>query len=196
MEKPQIIEFLLQALEHERGGVKVYETALECVLNDDLREEFRKYHEQTRRHVQILTDACLQLDVDPDQDTPGREVVRMMGQSLVEAMRKAKSGGKPAAAQIVACECVVLAEVKDHLNWELIGQLAQKGEGDAARALTAAYEEVEDQEDEHLYHSRGWCRELWIEQLGMQPVLPPPEERQHVKTAVGAARAAHSRKPS
>jgi hypothetical protein len=46
-----------------------------------------------------------------------------------------------------------------------------------------------DEEDEHLYHTKGWCRELWIESLGMKAVLPPPEERKHVKTAIGAARA-------
>jgi hypothetical protein len=51
----------------------------------------------------------------------------------------------------------------------------------------------EDQEDEHLYHSRGWCRELWIDSLGMKAVLPPPEEKRHVKTAIGAARAEHAR---
>ena len=45
------------------------------------------------------------------------------------------------------------------------------------------------QEDEHLYHTTGWSRELWIEALGMPAVLPPPEEEKDVKTAIGAARA-------
>jgi hypothetical protein len=52
---------------------------------------------------------------------------------------------------------------------------------------------VEDEEDEHLYHTKGWCRELWMESLGMRAVLPPPEERKHVKTAIGAARAEQER---
>jgi len=109
-------------------------------------------------------------------------------------MKKAKAAGNPDAAEIVACECVVLAETKDHLNWELIGQLADKGEGDGVEALQEAYDEVEDQEDEHLYHSKGWCRELWLKALGMKAMLPPPEEKKHVKTAIGAARAEQSRK--
>ena len=41
--------------------------------------------------------------------------------------------------------------------------------------------------DEH--HSKGWCRELWLQSLGMKAVLPPPEERKHVTTAISAARA-------
>jgi hypothetical protein len=53
---------------------------------------------------------------------------------------------------------------------------------------------VEEQEDEHLYHSKGWGRELWIASLGVPAVLPPPEEEKHVKTAIGAARAQQSRK--
>jgi hypothetical protein len=60
--------------------------------------------------------------------------------------------------------------------------------------LKEAYEEVEEQEDEHLYHSTGWTRELWIQSLGMPAVLPPPEEEKEVKTAIGAARAKQSRK--
>jgi hypothetical protein len=143
-----------------------------------------------------LTELCGTLEIDPNVQTPGREVVRMLGNSLVEAMKKAKSGGNPDAAEIVACECVTLAETKDHMNWELIGQLAENGKGDGVEALKDAYDEVEDQEDEHLYHSRGWARELWIQCLGMKAVLPPPEERKHVKTAIDAARAEQSRKSS
>jgi hypothetical protein len=87
----------------------------------------------------------------------------------------------------------VLAETKDHLDWELIGMLASKAKGETAEALREAHKEVEDQEDEHLYHTTGWCRELWIQALGMPAVLPPPEEEKDVKTAIGAARAKKER---
>ena len=79
------------------------------------------------------------------------------------------------AAQMVAAECVTLAETKDHLNWELIGELAKNSTGEA-KALKEAHDQVEPEEDEHLYHTQGWTRELWIETLGMPAVLPPPEE--------------------
>ena len=194
MNQEQVIDLLLQALEHERGGIKVYETALKCVQNEDLREEYEKYLEETRNHEQVVLDLCEALEIDPEAETPGRAIVRIVGGALVEAMEKAKASGKPDAAEIVACECVVLAETKDHLNWELIGALAEEGEGDAVEALQDAYDEVEDQEDEHLYHSKGWCRELWMQALGMKAQLPPPEERKHVKTAIEAARAEQSRK--
>jgi hypothetical protein len=105
----------------------------------------------------------------------------------------ARQAGNPAAAQLVAAECVVHAETKDHMNWELMGEAAQKLKGDEADAISEAVQEVEEEEDEHLYHSTGWARELWIESLGMPAVLPPPEEEKDVKTAIGAARAKHAR---
>ena len=107
MKKQQLEELLLQSLEHELGGVKVYAKAIEC----------------------------------------------------------------------------------DHLDWELLSKCAKQLKGGGTEELEAACDEIEDQEDEHIYHSKGWCRELWIESLGLSPVLPPPEEQKHVKTAIGAARA-------
>jgi rubrerythrin len=186
-------ELLYQALETEIGGVEIYTNALEVAQNDDLRKEWTEYLEQTRRHHQILLDLFGELGLDPEARTPGREVVAHLGASLVQAIQKARSDADPASAEIVAGECVVLAETKDHMNWELIGQVIKNGKGNAIDALRTAYEQVEDEEDEHLYHSSGWTRELWINALGMPAVLPPPEEIRHVETKIGAARAEKAR---
>jgi hypothetical protein len=133
------------------------------------------------------------LGLDPKRETPGRGVVRHIGKALVQAMEMARKAGNKDAAQVVAAECVVLAETKDHLNWELIGAAAKASKGEQAKALKAAHDEVEDEEDEHLYHTTGWTRELWIHSLGLPAVLPPPEEEKDVKTAIGAARAKQAR---
>lgn len=193
MNKAQLKELLIQALEHERGGVEVYTLAVECAVNDDLKEEWQKYLGETRHHVEVLTDVFEAMGLDPEEESTGRGIVRDLGQSLVAAMQTARKAGEPEAAELVACECVVLAETKDHLNWELLARCADKLKGSEAKILKAATEEVEDQEDEHLYHTRGWCRELWISSLGMRAVLPPPEEKKDVKTAIGASRAEHAR---
>ena len=189
MNKQQVAELLYQALETEQGGAKVYETALRCVVNEQLEEEWQQYLEETRNHEEIVLKLFGEMGLDPTADSPGREVVRHKARSLVKAMELALKAGDKAAAQLVAAECVVEAETKDHQNWELIGLLAEKTKGSEAKALKAAHGQVEDQEDEHLYHTMGWARELWIESLGMPAVLPPPEEEKSVKTAIGAARA-------
>lgn len=193
MKREQLNELLYQALETELGGVQVYKTAITCAINEDLKEEWEEYLEQTENHVEVVQTMMQALGLDPATETPGREVVRHHGESLVKAMEMALQAGEPAAAQIVAAECVTLAETKDHLNWELIGEAAKKLKGEEAKALKEGYEEVEEEEDEHLYHTQGWTRELWIEALGMPAVLPPPEEEKDVKTAIGAARAKHAR---
>jgi rubrerythrin len=186
-------DLLYQALETEKGGVQVYATALRCASNKDLRQEWTEYLEQTKTHVQILTEILTSMGLDPDTETPGRAVVRYIGTSLVKAMELALRSTDPQAAQIVAAECVTLAETKDHLNWELIGELAKNTNEEASGLLQPAYERVEEEEDEHLYHTAGWTRELWIQALGMPAVLPPPEETQDVKSADEAAKAKKSR---
>ena len=193
MNEEQIQELLYEALQTEMGGVEIYRTALRCATNEDLQEEWQEYLEQTEHHVEVVRDVFGKLGIDPDVETPGRGVVKHIGESLVKAMEMALEAGNPEAAELVATECVVLAETKDHLNWELIGMLAKKASGEMASALKEAHEEVEDEEDEHLYHTTGWSRELWIQSLGMPAVLPPPEEAKEVKTAIGAARAKQAR---
>ena len=193
MNHEQLQELLYQALETEIGGQKVYESAIRCAQNEDLKKEWDKYLAETRTHEVILRETFERIGMDPEKETPGRAVVRYKGKCLVESMAMASREGGPAAAQLVAAECVVEAETKDHQNWELIGKVAEELTGDKAKALSEAHEKVEDEEDQHLYHTMGWARELWIESLGMPAVLPPPEEEKKVKTAIGAARAAQSR---
>jgi rubrerythrin len=185
----RVEELILQSLEHELGGVKIYELALACAQNADLKEEWEKYLDQTRTHVQMLEEICGAMKIDPKRETAGRRVVRAVGQGLLEAMRLAKSGGDPEAAEIVACEAVVLAETKDHLDWEVLGKCAEHLPGTKADTLKSACQTVEEQEDEHLYDTKGWCREMWLGSLGLEAILPPPEERKHVRTAISAARA-------
>jgi rubrerythrin len=193
MKDEQVTELLYQALETEIGGVQVYTTAIRCAENDELKEEWEEYLDQTKTHVTILEDVLTKLDLDINEETPGRKVVRTIGETLVQTMEMALAEGKPGAAQLVACEAVVLAETKDHQNWHLIGEVAKKAKGDVAKVLKEAHGQVEPEEDEHLYHTKGWCRELWIESLGMKAVLPPPEEVKQVETAIGAARAEQAR---
>jgi hypothetical protein len=195
METAQLKELILQSLAHERGGVKVYKTALKCAADERLKEEWGKYFEQTQRHVTILEQVCSSMEIDADEQTPGTEVVTGLGAALVRAMQDALACGNRDAAQLVACECVVLAETKDHLDWQLIEACGKAAKGAIGEALRDAAAAVEDEEDEHLYHTAGWCRELWLKSLGLKAVLPPPEVKKHVTSAIGAARAEQAAHP-
>ena len=101
---------------------------------------------------------------------------------------------RPAMVSSLSEIGLVLAETKDHFDWELIGQCAKALDGAAADALREAYDAIEDEEDEHLYHTKGWCRELWLKALGLPAELPPPEEKRDVKSAMEAAAVEKARK--
>ena len=193
-EKDQLHALLYEALETEKGGVLVYETALKCAINEDLTEEWTKYLEQTQNHVTVLMQVLTALGLNPDQETPGRNVVRFSGLSLVRTMEVALLAGKPMAAQIVAAECVVLAETKDHMNWELLGIASESLPATERDVISNAVNEIEEEEDEHLYHSRGWARELHLQALGLPAQLPPAEEQRDVVTELEAATVVKERK--
>ncbi len=120
------------------GGILVYETAITCAQNEDLRAEWEKYLEQTKEHEVILRNVFNKLEMGAEAETLGRTVVRHIGESLVEAMEIALDSDELDSAQLVAAECVVLAETKDHLNWELIGAVATSLPEDERKVLMGA----------------------------------------------------------
>ena len=141
METAQLKELVLQSLAHEHGGLRVYKTALKCAADERLKEEWGKYFEQTQRHVTILEQVCSSMEIDAEEQTPGTQVVTALAAALVRAMQDSLASGNRDAAQLVACECVVLAETKEHLDWQLIQACgkALKGEiGEALRDAAAA----------------------------------------------------------
>ena len=193
MNKEQLHELLYQGLQTEIGGQQIYKTAIRCAQDDGLREEWQGYLEETKTHEQHLLEVFDSLGLDPSTETDGRAIVRQKGEDLVKAMEQALESGDGILAQLVAAESVVEAETKDHQNWELIGLMLDHVEESTAEVLRKAYEEVAEEEDEHLYHTMGWCRELWLQSLGVPAAVPPPEEVKEVKTAIGAARAKNKR---
>ena len=77
MINPNLRELLLQSLTHEKGGVLVYQTALECVRNSDLRKEWTKYLAQTERHVTVLTEVCEALGLVGTPEYCAQRIVEM-----------------------------------------------------------------------------------------------------------------------
>lgn len=55
--------------------MQVYTTALKCAINEDLKEEWEEYLEQTQNHVEIMQEVVTNLGLDPGAETPGRLVV-------------------------------------------------------------------------------------------------------------------------
>jgi ferritin-like metal-binding protein YciE len=193
MERAHLEELLYQAIETELGGEQLYEAAIENTVNEDLKEEWNKYLDETRTHQEILGRVFEAAGLDIGTESPGRSVVRQKGEALVAAVRAARNGDDPKVAELVAAESVVEAESKDHQNWELLGRMVEHLDGELKDALAEAYDEVADQEAHHLFHTMGWARELWLDYLGVPAALPPPEEEKQVATQIGAGRAEKQR---
>jgi len=54
MKDEQVRELLYQSLETELGGVQIYTTALKCVENEDLKEEWQEYLDYLQRQRTAL----------------------------------------------------------------------------------------------------------------------------------------------
>lgn len=160
----QVVELLYQTLETEMSGVQVYAAALACVVNNDLEAEWLAHLEQMTTHEQVTHKLFRKLGLDLEGDTPGREVVRHLGESMVNAIKIARQKGSPEAAQLVACECVTMAEAKEYQNWALLSQCAALSGSGEHKTLHEAYCEIEDEPDHHN-HSKAWCRKLWFQSL-------------------------------
>ena len=104
VDSAQVAELLLQALETERGGIKIYTAAIQAAQNDDLRKEWQEYLEETRTHEQVLTRVFEALGLDTEATSPGRDVVAHQGASLVAAIEMAMANADPAAAELVAAD--------------------------------------------------------------------------------------------
>lgn len=189
----QLNELVLQMIETELGGEQVYRTAITCAQNDDLKKEWEGYLKETLTHQELITSVAAHLGLDKNTKTPGREAVKRLGEAYVKAMKDTLAKGSPEAAQLVASECVVLAETKDHMNWELFGIAIEKAAAADKKFYKEVFDQVEQEEDHHLFHTKGCRRELWIESLGLPAVLPPPEEIKQVETEIGASRAKQHR---
>jgi ferritin-like metal-binding protein YciE len=124
VDRAQIDELLYQALETELGGEQVYLAAIECAVTDELKEEWKKYLDETRTHQTVLEGVFEVAGLDTATETPGRAIVRQKAAGLVEAMQTALDTTPGVGAQLVAAESVVEAESKDHQNWVLIGLVA------------------------------------------------------------------------
>ena len=198
MEKEQLHELLYQALETEQGGMQIYTTALACVQNEDLKKEKEEWEEYLAQDSATTSGSSWRRS--RTRARPGRRRRRGARSSATSASRwsrrwrwrsprarpRRRSSSRPSAS----CS----RRRRTTSTGSCSASRGKKPKGDDGKALREAHEEVEDEEDEHLYHTTGWTRELWIQALGMPAVLPPPEEEKEVKTAIGAARAKQSRK--
>jgi rubrerythrin len=159
-----LMDVLSEFLAVEMGGQKLYEKALGLVSDSEVRSKFREFHRQTTKHRKVLTDVIHRLGGNPRAQSPTAKVATEKAQALLRSMDR--NGLSKDQAELNAIENIVLAETKDHADWELIGKIARQATEDHLREiLGAAASEVEQEEDEHLNWTRKKLGELQMEAL-------------------------------
>ncbi|HLX05945.1 MAG TPA: DUF892 family protein [Candidatus Binatus sp.] len=159
-----LMETLSEFLAVEIGGQKLYEKALGLVSDPEVRTKFREFHRQTIKHQKVLTDVIHQLGGNTRAQSPTAKVATEKAQALLRSMDR--NGLSKDHAELNAIENIVLAETKDHADWELIGKIARQATEDRLREiLGAAAKEVEHEEDEHLNWTRKKLGELQMQAL-------------------------------
>lgn len=183
----QMMNMLSEFLAVEMGGEKLYLKALTIVFEPEVKSKFKEFLEQTRHHQKVLTDVIKRLGGNPKMQSPTAKLAAEKGQALLRSMTK--SGLSKEQKQLNAMENIVLAETKDHSDWELLGKIArQTSDGQLRDVLTPAVKEVEDQEDEHLNWPRTKMAELAMLSLTQENESNQTKARNHSEASNGAAR--------
>jgi rubrerythrin len=152
----------------ERGGVQLYEKALEELSHEDMRPKLEQFLEQTQRHVEICEQMLEQAGVESDMQSPGAEAAEHKAQGLMSAEVPEEM------ADMNNLENLVLAETKDHWNWEMLGSLMEDIEDrELKRTVKQGVREVQRQEREHV----AWTQKM-ITKLATEEARRMPEEEE------------------
>jgi rubrerythrin len=159
-----LMDTLSEFLAVELGGAKLYEKALTLVTDSQTKSAFREFLKQTLNHQKVLTRMITQLGGNPKTQSDTAKIAAEKAQALMRTMGRRELSKEQ--NQLNAIENIVLAETKDHGDWELLAKIARQTTDKQLReVLEPAVKTVEQEEDEHLNWTRKKLSELQMESL-------------------------------
>jgi len=161
-----LMDKLSEFLAVERGGKLLYRNALQMVRDREVMDKFQEFYEQTVRHEDILSRIIRALGGDPEEMSQSAKMAEKKAEALLRTMQQT-DGLSVKQVELNAMENIVLAETKDHADWELLGRIArQTTDPHLSAILKPAVSEVEAQEDEHLNWTKEKLSELVLASMG------------------------------
>lgn len=161
-----LTDFLSEMLTVEMGGVKLYEKALNELEHPEYEDELNEFLRQTERHVELCTEMLNAAGGDSDYKSPGAQAAEHKAEGLISA------GVPPEISDLNNIENLVLAETKDHWDWEMLASVAPRiGDAELKRMATKAVSEVRKQEKMHL----DW-NEQTLSKLAMESAMHTPAD--------------------
>jgi hypothetical protein len=157
-------DFLSEMLAVENGGVKLYEKALSDLEHSEHEDKLNEFLQQTRRHVELCTEMLEAAGGDANYQSPGAMAAEHKAEGLISTKVPAEM------MDLNNIENLVLAETKDHWNWEMLASVAAKiGDSELKSMARKAISEVRKQEKMHL----DW-NEQTLSKLAMESAMHPP----------------------
>ena len=192
--KAALMDLLSEFLAVEQGGQELYEKALELVFDSEVKTKFREFLKQTMTHQKVLTEIIGKLGGNRRAQSHTAKIATTKAQALLRTM------GDPGLSrdqnQLNAMENIVLAETKDHADWELLGKIVRQTTDNRLREVLApAAKNVEQEEDEHLNWTRKKLGELQMAALS-QNRRPDESHNGHASEHQPAPPANVSKRPS
>jgi len=158
-------DFLSEMLAVEMGGIKLYEKALNELEHSELEEKLTEFLRQTERHVELCTEMLEAAGGDASYKSPGAEAAEQKADGLLSVEVPAE------LTDLNNIENLVLAETKDHWDWEMLASIAPKiGDPELKQIASKAIREVRKQEQAHL----NW-NEQTLNKLAMESSMRAPE---------------------
>ena len=138
-------DFLSEMLAVEKGGVKLYQKALDELTHSEYEDKLNEFLRQTERHVELCAEMLTATGADADYQSPGAKAADHKAEGLISTQVPAEM------IDLNNIENLVLAETKDHWNWDMLGAVARKIEdAELKRMALKAIGEVRKQEKLHL----------------------------------------------
>ena len=151
-------DFLSEMLAVEEGGIKLYEKALDELQHEELRDKLEEFHEETQRHVELVQEMMEAAGVAPEHKSPGAEAAEHKAEGLLSTEVEEE------LRDLNNIENLVLAETKDHWDWEMLNSIVGRIEERELRdAVRSAVSEVFKHEREHLQWNQDSLTALAME---------------------------------
>lgn len=152
-----VFDLLSACLAHERCGAHLYRSVAGRTADPDLRERYEHFGAETVEHVELLERLIAAAGGDPGYVSPAARATERAAAALLESTFMLSGSADVVVAETTLLEAVMLAEAKDHANWQLLAEVATLlPESDELRAeFDEVTSRVLRQEDEHY----GWARE-------------------------------------
>jgi Domain of unknown function (DUF892) len=170
-------DFLSEMLAVEMGGVKLYEKSLSQLEHSEFEDQLTEFLHQTEFHVEVCTEMLAAAGADVDYRSPGAQAAAHKAQGLISTEVPDE------LRDLNNIENLVLAETKDHWNWETLASVEQKIDDPELKSIVSrAVREIRKQETSHL----NW-NERTLTTLALEAAMKgPAHEHEETEGAEGA----------